>query len=189
MMYLNHNDYSQNIKELKRTIRLFNKNKILICLHSGTLLGAVRERDFIKSDNDIDILYVSNKNTLEGVLNEFNTVITPLLIKNGYTIEPQYWSMLEGNPLMLGQYHIIKNGITLDLWVGWFDKDDKFYASCCIAGELTKEEILPLSQVTLHNSLYNAPKNCDKFLTTIYNTWRIPCSKGLQANPYFYKKD
>jgi len=186
-MYINHNDYSESIKELQNVINLFKINGIDICLHAGTLLGAVREQDFIKSDNDVDIFYISNKITLQEVLNEFNTVITPLLIKNGYKIEPQHWPMLEGNPLMLGQYHISKNKITIDLWVSWFDKNNNFYVSCCVVGELIKEEIFPLVQVSLHNSLYYAPKDYDKFLTVIYNTWRIPSLIGLQANPYFYK--
>jgi glycosyltransferase involved in cell wall biosynthesis len=186
---LDHNNYKPYIRELQNIIKLFRKKGFHICLDGGTLLGAARDKDFIKTDDDIDIFYISKQTSLTSVIKEFDKVIKPFLTKKGYAVEPISWTVRKRKTLMLGQYHITKNGIVLDLWASWFNPEGKFYLSHCITGEMDKKDIYPLTKLTLNNSKYFVPNNYDKLLTLLYKEWKTPGDYRPKANPFYFQKN
>lgn len=187
-----HFDYKNKdlyMKALNEFIALMQDIKFDICLHGGTLLGAVRGNDFIKTDDDIDIFYIAHKNNLSDVLNEFKITIQPFLEKNGYTVEPINWMVHNNSAIMFGQYHITKNNITLDLWASWITEDAKFYLSPCIVGELTKPDIFPLTKILLNNEKFNVPNKYKKLLINLYGEgWQIPSDFKPKPKSYFLQK-
>ncbi len=173
--YDNPHEFLRKVKELEFTL---NRKGFPLFLYAGTLLGVIREQDLLKHDDDIDLFYVSKKSYLKDVLNEFENVISPLLEKCGWEVKPISWTLYTPKR-MLGQYHVIKDGISLDLWTAWFDKNDKFHATMFVEnGVLTKEDILPAQKVSIRNKKFNAPNNSERFLEIQYGKdWRIPDSK------------
>lgn len=87
--------------------KIFEKNNIWYIIAFGTLLGAVRHRDIIPWDDDIDLfVYFSQINEIENALKE--------LEKNGYTIRKTY-----------KLYQVVtKSGNTIDLFL-INDENDK----------------------------------------------------------------
>jgi phosphorylcholine metabolism protein LicD len=63
-------DKEIKINLLRRVVQVLNENKIDYVIYYGTLLGAIRNNDFIPWDNDIDIM-VFNIDKINLLRNEF----------------------------------------------------------------------------------------------------------------------
>jgi len=184
---LDYNNYQPYLNELSNLNIIFKKLQFSLCLHAGTLLGAYRNNDFIKNDDDIDVFYISKKHNKRDVLKEFNEKISPVLIQKGYQIEPIYWTLNKNKRQLFGQYHISKNNIILDVWFAWIDIDDKFFLSPCCYGELNVKDIFPLKKIKLKNKEFLSPNNKEKMLQLIYGEdWRIPSNKRGKINHQFF---
>jgi len=139
------------------------KQKLNLLLYpvSGTLLGILREHDFISHDNDVDLAYLSNKNTKDEVLKEFY----------------QICNFLESEKLLTkickkGQLHCFGESKTFkyDIWTS-FIINNKFYLIPIINGELNKSVLLPLKNYIFRDCCLNIPFNSKKLLTYIYQDW------------------
>jgi len=186
--YENPNKFLRKVKDLEF---LLKRKQFTLFLYAGTLLGSVREQDLLKHDDDVDLFYVSKKHHLKDVLNEFDKVITPLLEKNGWEIKPILWTMYTPKK-MLGQYHITKDGITLDLWSAWIDTDDIFHATMFNEDSvLTRDDIFPPKKAFIRSKTFNTPNNSEVFLEAQYGKdWRIPDSKYKNScKENFLQKD
>jgi len=75
---LNHVTAKESLLLLKS---IFDDNGVVFRLGYGTLLGAVREQDFIKGDNDIDLVLLQNQR------NRVNCLMDKLLIKGFVVIK------------------------------------------------------------------------------------------------------
>lgn len=186
--YDNPKDFLDKMKELDS---LLGKNGFPLFLYGGTLLGCIREENFIVHDDDIDLFYISKQSHRKAVLNEFENIIRPLLENNGWTIQPISWR-LQGVPkVMMGQYHVIKDNISIDLWTAWFNKKDEFSVTMtCENGPLMKTDMVPAKKGVLRGNLFNIPANSDKFLEHLYGpTWQTPDSKyKIPSNKNFLQK-
>lgn len=154
---------NQNVEDLK-SIETFFKEKfdIDIYLVYGTLLGAVREKDFILHDGDIDIGYLSKKNKKEDVIQELIEIYKVL---QQHEMLVKFWA---------GQTHILSSNkrLIVDLWSSWIE-DNKYYLINQFSGQLTEDMILPFTKVTLRGVEFLAPKELDIILTFSYGNWRL----------------
>lgn len=173
--YDNPTPFLNKVKELEAL--LFTKG-IYLFLYAGTLLGSVREGGLLKHDDDIDLFYTSKKSNLKACLNEFDSIIEPLLRADGWEVKPISWTLYTAKR-MLGQYHVIKDGISLDLWMAWFDKNNNFHATMLSEDSgLKKSDIFPANLSKINDVCFNVPNNSELFLEHQYGKdWRTPDSK------------
>lgn len=152
---------------------LKDKNYNLILLY-GTLLGFVRDKNFINNDHDVDIGIILENDDIRELKNLFT-----YLKKEQCTITKTYSSK--------GQYHIKIIDRTLDLWIVWI-KNDKLFVSDSIYGELNKEDLLPLKQIKINNYYFQIPNNPEKLFNFWYENWRIKSDKTPIMRPNIYLK-
>jgi len=116
------------------SLAIFMKDKfnLDIYLVYGTLLGVIRENDFIAHDNDIDLAYLSNKNNAKDVLDEFYKISSTL----------KEYKMLS-RLCDKGQMHVYSPNRThkYDMWTSWIAKD-KFYLSPLFDGDVDSSIII-----------------------------------------------
>lgn len=84
----------------------------------GTMLGAVREGDFIGHDNDFDMVYVSKFTEPEEVKAEYRKLC-------GILIDKGYWVRSRETHIWIRRSPRHK----LDIFFSWFDKDGRFHLS------------------------------------------------------------
>jgi len=151
------------IKTKKKMLNAINKLQELIpdyefYISFGTLLGAIRENGLIDHDNDIDISYLSKCNTATEVeqetINFYKKLQNKGILEN-YRVreedpEKGLWGADEDGKIdkverPKGQCQIVIDGVRLDTWTDWVDKDKNFFSS--IRGNLGKDvEYLPLKK-------------------------------------------
>ncbi|MFW6130632.1 MAG: LicD family protein, partial [Atribacterota bacterium] len=98
------------VKNLKLFEKEMNKLGYKIYLSFGTLLGAIRENDFIAHDDDIDIAYLSKYNNKKKAnIEKYN--IRNILLEKG---------MLEHEKDTLGT-KVKYNNTYYDMYTSWID--------------------------------------------------------------------
>jgi phosphorylcholine metabolism protein LicD len=131
-------------------------------LDCGTLLGAIRQNDFISKDTDVDIAAFEDDyaKSLEivndlNLLNEHNMICKR---KKGKGVHEKIISL-----------QIIGSNTYIDIYFWkWKPKLDK---------------------IEFKSKKYNAPYNSEMYLEYLYGPeWRIPCSDGCHANSYKHKE-
>ena len=129
---------------------------------SGTLLGMIREKDFILHDNDVDLAYLSNKHTKNEVLDEFYQICDFLKKENLLT-----------RLCKKGQLHCYdeKKFFKYDIWTS-FIINNKYYLIPLINGELKKDFILPLKTQNFRGFDFMIPQKSEKLLNYIYIDWK-----------------
>lgn len=149
---------------------IMTKNKVAFLLGYGTLLGAIREHDFISHDEDIDILMLE-----EDKVEFFNVLIE--LQKIGFNLcrydkRGLLSIMREGEYIDLYFFHKYKNGIY----------------KC--AGEFVEKDFLYKKQkIYFLNTEFDIPKNAEELLKFWYgDNWKIPVNYSKNSNKFFSLK-
>jgi phosphorylcholine metabolism protein LicD len=159
--------YLRDLKELEQY--LINKCNLSIYLTYGTLLGAIREKDFIPHDNDIDLAYLSFFNTQEEVYKErvelMNNLDLSSLIYRKETIGIK----------------IEFNNNKFDLWTSWIDKDNCYNILPYIKIG-TKEMITPLKSYEFKGQMFFIPNNSKEWLNVFYRNWEQPIKDSSFRN-------
>jgi tetratricopeptide (TPR) repeat protein len=133
----------------------------------GTMLGAVREQDFIRQDNDFDTLYISGHSSPESVLDEFGRLCSHL-IRSGYSLT------VTATHTRVARPHDERK---LDIFFGWFDSDDRFHVSFGYRGEPVRKTIdfFTFRSVRLGFLEVPVPVNAEEILEQCYGSgWRTP---------------
>ena len=165
--------------EFLKICKLLNKLNIQYFLHSGILLGAVREKGFIPWDWDIEISVNSNE-----VFSKIDILLSELNASNFYIIK------FNKNPLNLkidfkGK---LSENVTLYTILGWnHDKNKKFYWRK--KTKIPDHFLINKKKIRLFNTYHYAPDPAEKYLEYMYGNWRIPLrtyDKNLYLSKNFY---
>jgi len=133
----------------------------------GTMLGAVRDKNFIGHDNDFDTCYISKFRSARRVRRQF-LKICDFLIDEGYKVlvkKTHTWVMIPGTEFKM------------DIFYSWFHANDEFEASYGYHGPALKRkpELFQMREVQLGNFVVHAPVAAEDMLAHFYGTeWRTP---------------
>jgi phosphorylcholine metabolism protein LicD len=143
-------------------------------LNFGTLLGHVRDNDFIPTDDDIDICYLSNQREKKAVKQECIEIYRHL---QSLGMLKKYWTTgyLERDRAIrspFGQAHIFSSvdAKAIDLFTSWVDKDKNYWT--CQWGNFG--EHVGFTPIEFYGHPFFIPTNYDTILTRLYGDWRTP---------------
>lgn len=134
------------------------------CLAYGTLLGLVRESDFLGHDDDVDCMLIVKASTIIQAVDDFFVAID-LLRSGGFSVD-----IKSNGQVFLGD----KTGTTVDTFLGWFDEDG-LKLTFTVINKVPKDSILPIQTSQLHGTHVPVPYNPSLILAAIYGpSWNIP---------------
>lgn len=132
----------------------------------GTLLGIIRDKDFIGWDTDIDLAYLSKYHTNGEVINEFNELCKFLEEKK----------LLLYRIKTMSHLHVYSPSKTLkvDLWISWIDKKNNYHLVWTVGGDIDGSMILPFKTVEFKNQIFTQMNDPERFLNAHYGNWKVP---------------
>ncbi len=138
----------------------------------GTLLGMMRDGDFIPWDTDVDLAYLSKYHTRVEVLREFNEICTYLAM-NGLLLKkiPTASHIHIYSPL---------KGLKLDMWISWIDENGKYHLVWTVWGDESKEILLPWRMIEFKGQTFPLMNNAKRFLDIHYGNWQTDYIDGTQ---------
>ena len=145
----------ENLSLLKR---ICNTHHLDFILFYGTLLGAIREQDFISHDEDIDIAMPITD------LEHFKSLLF-VLRENGFEV-----ARFERRGLM----SIIRNGEYIDIYFFTpYAEDNRL--STCICELCEVKYINNTTQMEFQGEMYTVPQDSEELLNFFYGKdWRTP---------------
>jgi phosphorylcholine metabolism protein LicD len=145
----------KNLIELTQWLEI-NEIEYYICF--GTLLGAIRENDFIKGDTDTDLI------VHERFLCKFDDVIKG----NGF-------GRFKIMRVMDAVISFIADGEYIDVYP-YYDSDGIFYKYGLDKPKFSiyKEDMQPGKFVTIRGKKYPTIKRSEKYLEHWYGEWKTP---------------
>lgn len=170
------------VEELKEIEKFFyNEFEVNIYPVYGTLLGLMREGDFINHDTDIDMAYLSKCHTEKAVLNEFN-MICDFLKNKGLLM----WKM---SPASHIHVYSPNKRLRIDMWISWIDNNGKYYLTWIFDGEFNSSIVLPFKKIEWRNQSFNLMNDSPKFLNYLYHDFHLPIcgheTKWKKIKPIF----
>ena len=143
---------------LEESQRMFHKlfaRRFFVCY--GTLLGVVRDNDFIDHDDDVDVCFVA-EGDMDAAFREFHHIVDTLR-SHGENIH------------IADRGHFHWRGI--DVFVAWFEKDGIYLYNA--GGRFSRSDVFPLQTREFKGRRILLPKNPEGLLELIYGPgWRIP---------------
>ena len=128
----------------------------------GTLLGCLRENDFIAHDDDVDVCFLADASGLEAATEEFNAVVATLR-EHGQRIAVDSGA----------QFHWGLEGTSLDVFMAWMEGDRLYMFNA--GGEFPRSRIEPLVTHDFKGHDVLTPRDSEALLELIYGPgWRIP---------------
>lgn len=172
------NDQKQKIAEslYNFCLEIEEKFNVQVFICGGTFLGALRDKDFIDHDDDIDIQYYIGESNIDEVHNMTKKMCKYFKHKNRL----KHWFKRSHRRLKApSHYHAwFENKIYYaDVFPSWLENND-----LKLGGPLNRiycgidaNEVLPLKQINFRGLVFNAPKNPEKFAEWQWGkNWTIP---------------
>jgi hypothetical protein len=134
----------------------------------GTLLGAIREQDFIGHDSDVDLGYVSRKTHPYDVVRESHH-LQRVMTEAGFEVHRYSGAAFKVDVIESD------GGVRgLDVFGGYF-LGDRLYLMGEVGTPFRKEWIFPLGTCTLAGRTLPAPARPEKLLEAMYGPgWQVP---------------
>lgn len=162
------------VLEMKKIIIFFKQTfNVDIFLIYGTLLGAIRDKDFIAHDKDIDLAYISKYSTKKERIMEFN-YITTILKQKGLLKRVRGHKHLDCKAL--------DDKIVFDIWESHILNNKLYLAPFILSFDIY--HVLPLQSITFKGEIFNVPKNSEYILDNLYYTWKIPLKTNFRKFNY-----
>ena len=137
----------------------FSKS-LFICY--GTLLGCIRDNDFIPHDDDVDVCFMSDEQGLDAAVREFRRVVKTLS-DVGQKVQADNSA----------QFHWALEGTTLDVFMAWTEGDRLYMYNA--GGLFSRDHIYPLAKREFKGHEVLVPNDSEALLELIYGPgWRIP---------------
>lgn len=155
-------DQSKALKNLKDTIEILENLGIYYWLEAGTCLGAIREKDFIAHDTDIDI-------GVFGLDKKDDVAIE--MVKKGFEFHYIYGTKYKGYEMSF-----IRDGIKVDIFY-FYKNDGIIYTSIWNK----KEQIIldfparlfeELKEIEFLGLKVKVPNPPEEYLTIRYGDWK-----------------
>ena len=137
---------------------ILDNNNVLFLLSFGTLLGAVREHDFISHDEDIDLIMFKKD------LPKFLSLLF-VLRENGFEIV-RYESR--------GFLSIMRKGEYIDFYFFEDYPEDRSLTYCC-RDMYSKKRFEDTTEIEFLGDKFRVPRDYEKYLEFYYGSnWRTP---------------
>lgn len=170
---------TEQVKNAKYLIEVLKELGIEPFLWAGSLLGAIRGKDIIEGDNDMDIAYISKYTNGDDIDKEARELYTKLhemgLLNDYYDQDNQKrHPEIDGILPVLGQAHIGKICPYLDLFTMWISNGDWFDTWF---GPVAKDVDTTILQdsVELRGVKFPALKDPEWILRMLYgDDWKTP---------------
>ena len=144
--------------------QLVNEFGVDAFVSSGTLLGFVRQGEFLGHDDDLDICYISKESTHEGIVRERNE-IKVFLNGKGYRVTDSDVAHL--------WVHTGDN-IMFDLFTGWIENNRCMMNPLPLPG-VAASDVLPLKTLKSHWYPIMMPANPEALMELNYGkSWKVP---------------
>ena len=157
------------VESLSQSISWFEENGYKIFMASGTLLGSIREGDFIDHDDDLDFGILIDGKNLTEVIEEMEKL--EIKLKDFYGLEFQVFQGMELNYFWK---IITQSGYKFDLFPAW-TIDDRLYAYPYCNGKLNILDLLPIHKISMNKIKLPAPNKPERFLEINYGpNWKVP---------------
>ena len=146
--------------------KIFKENSVPYWLTDGTLLGYIREKNFIKHDMDTDIgLYFK----------DFSPAVLNKILDAGFKIYHTF-----GYPEDSFEIALTRGGIKTDLFFFYERKDGKVYHSAFLRNQRIDYSYTKFSlrEIVFLGHKFSAPDNIPRYVITKYGTsWATPVVK------------
>lgn len=163
-----HRDQKEVARDLVSLFSILEELGYQAMINSGTLLGAVREGEFLGHDDDADLAVLIDGKTDIEVVESLKRLLSDLNESGGLS-EPAWFH--KSVPMLKV---LIRSGIEVDLFPLWF-REERAYIWPHTYGELTWDDIFPLSNQKLCGAPMPSPKNVEKMLALNYgDNWQLP---------------
>lgn len=130
----------------------------------GSLLGFIRNGDFIADDDDIDISYFSRQKSVTDVKKEMKAMAITMAA-DGWPVKLTARRRL---------FKIQSEGVWFDGFAGWLE-DGRVWMHQTTSFEGGEEVFLPLKTTSFKGSEIKIPRQSERFLEEVYGpTWRMP---------------
>ncbi len=140
---------------------ILNKYDIEFWLMFGTLLGAIRDKDFIKHDTDTDIggFYRDNEKLLAAIPDMVSKGFTPIRAK---TSIGAYIFIRKDEYIDIYLYRLVKNHMNINVWNCW-------------NYEIPETYFKEFNHIQFLNTIFTVPSNSDLLLEEWYGKdWQEP---------------
>ncbi len=148
------------LDESNRIFEAQFSKKLFICY--GTLLGCIRNNDFIPHDDDVDVCFLADGQGLDAAVKEFRRVIRTLT-DIGQRV--QFDSS--------AQFHWGLQGTSLDVFMAWMEGEKLYMYNA--GGTFSRNRIYPLVEREFKGRQVWVPNDSEALLELIYGPgWRVP---------------
>ena len=175
--------YTRVLSELQIICSVEGNYNFVPCY--GTLLGFVRDGDYIGHDDDVDATVILDVKTRDDVIPAYGD-LARFLESVGCKLYP----------LFFGQILVEYEGLFFDIFISWFDENSDFSLFEYAYKVAKKEDFFPLQPITIRGRSIKIPKNPEILLQALYGegwetpdpTFRYEISWDIRDKFWFLKK-
>lgn len=162
--------------EFLKICKILDKLKINYFLQTGILLGAIRDKDLIPWDWDIEISVFSDE------FDKYIDIVADEIVKNDFKIIKIIKKKKELKIDFIGKYPRNVTGYTIFAWNYSKIRDCYWRKNFIVSSKFLNK----FSQLNFFGRRFNCPHNPKEYLTYAYGNWRKPL-RTLNKEVYFTK--